>query len=182
MAYTGSVSIVRPDDEARLEVLNIEYGAILFHGLRNLVPSAGQQGFGPQRVDNQLYPLIGHLDVNGHIKAAGVGDTQKSLDNLHALVHIDQHRRADPHMVQQTPGNGQGAFLQPGKGDFPAGAERERLGIVSRYPVENSIRTLPFGESCGTIDRGKLEKATVSPLSEEQRTFSSAAYKEETEA
>ena len=64
----------------------------------------------------------------------------------------------------------------------PAGAERKRLGIVSRYPVENSIRALPFGESCGTIDRGKLEKATVSPFLEEQRTFSSAAYKEETEA
>ena len=103
----------------RQKILYVEYIAFPPDFLGQLVAPAGDQAFGTQSVNNQLHPLIGHLDVDGHIEAAGVGNAQEGFNDLHALVHVHQHWGADGNRIQQTAGDSQSVRLQLRKGDFP---------------------------------------------------------------
>ena len=100
------------------KILYVEYRAFPLDFLGQLVTPAGDQAFGTQSVDDQLHPLIGHLNVDGHIEAAGVGNAQEGLDDLYALVHVHQHRGADGNRIQQTAGDSQSVRLQLRKGDL----------------------------------------------------------------
>ena len=100
------------------KILYVVHGAGLLNRFRQGVAPAGDQAFGAQSIDDQLHPLIGHLNVDGHIEAAGVGNAQEGFNDLHALVHVHQHRGADGNRIQQTAGDSQSIRLQLRKGDL----------------------------------------------------------------
>ena len=113
------LDFLRPHRIRGLELLYVVHGAAFLDRLGKGVLSAGQKVLGSQGIDDQLDPFIGHLHIDGHIKAAGIGNTQKGLNDLYAFVHVYQHGCADAYGIQKTAGNFQGAVLQLGKSDLP---------------------------------------------------------------